>query len=73
MIYATIGMTLLVAFFLTTLFLTHVKYRWLIWMPYLLLLPVFIRGWNKRQMTIRSTESGKKSDGAAPAGLRNVL
>jgi hypothetical protein len=48
--------------FLAALWWTPLTYRPLLWLPYLLLLPLAIRAWNRRQDQIRLEEAA----GAVP-------
>jgi hypothetical protein len=47
--------------FLAALWLTPNAYRPLLWLPYMLLLPVSIRAWNRRQEQIRREEAADAS------------
>jgi threonine/homoserine/homoserine lactone efflux protein len=46
--------------FLAVLFALPNPYRWLVWIPYAILLPIGIKTWNKRQFAIRQEESQNK-------------
>jgi Ca2+/Na+ antiporter len=46
-----------VVVFLVVLFAVPNPYRWLVWIPYAILLPVGIKVWNKRQFAIRQEEA----------------
>ena len=43
--------------FLALLFLLPNPYRWVMWIPYAVLLPIGIVHWNRRQAQIRKEES----------------
>src|SRR5262245_48340981 len=45
--------------FLVAMFLLPSPQRFLLWVPYAVLLPIGIRVWNKKQMRIRKEESGQ--------------
>ena len=46
-----------VMIFLALLLFVPTPYRFFLWIPYVILLPMGIRYWNKRQAEIRTTES----------------
>jgi len=43
--------------FLGLLFILPSPYRWLLWIPYAILLPIGIGAWNRRQFAIRQEEA----------------
>ena len=45
--------------FLVAMFLLPSPQRFLLWVPYAILLPIGIRVWNRKQMRIRKEESGE--------------
>jgi hypothetical protein len=45
--------------FLVAMFLLPSPQRFLLWVPYGILLPIGIRVWNRKQMAIRKEESGE--------------
>jgi hypothetical protein len=56
---------LLGALFLAGLFLLSSPYRYLLWIPYGILLPLGIRYWNREQMRIRQEEA-QAAGGSGP-------
>jgi hypothetical protein len=48
-----------VALFLAALWWTPAPYQALLWVPYVLLLPLTIRAWNRRQEQIRREEASE--------------
>jgi hypothetical protein len=56
-IRAAVVCWLAVLVFVALQFALPTPYRWLLWIPYAILLPISIRLWNKRQFSIRQEES----------------
>jgi hypothetical protein len=56
-----------VSAFLAALWFTPFPYRALLWLPYMAALPFMARAWNRRQMQIRTEESG------APGGSQGTV
>lgn len=46
------------AAFVTALLVTPMPYRALVWLPFMLALPLAVRAWNRKQATIRREEAG---------------
>ncbi len=57
---------LAIGVFLAALWFTRMPYAALLWLPYMALLPVAARAWNRRQNQIRGEES---REGASPGGM----
>jgi hypothetical protein len=47
--------------FLVGLLLLPVSLRYWLWLPYVVILPLGIRAWNRKQSTIRQEESGGRA------------
>ncbi len=56
MVRAAIWIWLGVSAFLAALFTIPVPWRWLAWLPYVIILPVAIRYMNRRQNAIRESD-----------------
>lgn len=54
---------MVIAGFLLALWLTPTPFRFLLWVPYAIALPLAIRGWNRKQEKIRREESGDDAGG----------
>lgn len=55
---AAAAMWIFLLAFLAALMLTPPDVRIWLWVPYVLVLPFAIRGWNRQQLAIRSAEAG---------------
>ena len=60
MVRASIATWIGVTLFLVLLFLLPSPYRWLIWIPYVVILPLAITSLNRKQQAIRSEEQGTR-------------